>query len=218
MLHKKEEHGSANPLVIVVVVLVVLVLGLSVFGIWAYMNYSDQKMRVDLKIAAAVTAAQKQQGDADAAQFAEQEKQPFRTFEGTEDLGHVQFSYPKTWSVYTDRNGANVAGFEVYFQPLVVPPLSSGTPYALRVSIVDDTYEQVLNGYGEFVRAGSLKSSPITLNGVAGIRLDGNFSASTKGSMVILKIRDKTLRIFTESQIFVSDFDNTILKTLRFNK
>jgi hypothetical protein len=36
--------------------------------------------------------------------------------------------------------------------------------------------------------------------------------------MVLFKIRDKTLQLYTQSNNFQGDFDNTVLKTLEFNK
>lgn len=215
----KQQQGDVNPLLVVNIVLSVVILALGGFGAWAYMNYLDQKNHVDVKIANATTVAKQQQSDTDAKTFAEKEKQPTRPFAGPDDLGHVQFSFPKTWSVYVDKSGGD-GGFEAYFQQDVVNSLSdSKAPYALRVSISNNTYDQVLSGYNDQVKTGALKSSPIVFdNGASGIRLDGTFSNSIKGSMVILKIRDKTLRIFSESQLFVPDFDNYILKTLKFNK
>lgn len=215
----KNQRGEINPLVLVIVVLVLVVLGLGGFGIWSYVNYTDQKNHVDIKIAAAVSDAKKAQTDSDAVNFAEQAKLPTRAFAGPDDLGHPQFNYPKTWSVYVGNNNADGQGnFEAYFQPDFVPPLTSGAPFALRLSISNSAYDQTLLTYDDAIKQASLKSSPITIDGVTGIRLDGNFSATTKGSMVIVKIRDKTLRVFTESQVFRPDFDNYILKSLRFNK
>lgn len=213
------QRGEINSLVIVIVVLIILVLGLGGFGVWSYMNYTDQKNHVDIKIAAAVADAKKVQSDSDATNFAEQAKLPTKTFVGPDDLGHPQFSYPKTWSAYVGNNNSDGTGnFEAYFHPDFVPPLTSGTAFALRFSISNTAYDQSLLVYDDAIKQGVLKSSPITVDSVTGIRLDGSFGPNIKGSMVIVKIRDKTLRVFTESPDFRPDFDNYILKSLRFNK
>ena len=52
--------------------------------------------------------------------------------------------------------------------------------------------------------------------GYEGVRVDGQLSDTINGSVVIFKVRDKTLRIFCDSQDYISDFDNTILTSLRF--
>lgn len=210
-----EPMGDINPLVVVVVVLTLLVLGLAGFGLWSYMHYRDEKVNVDAKISTAVATAKKQQTDADNVSFAEQEKVPTRQFTGPDDLGRVQFSYPKTWSVYTDRSSDS--GLESYMYPLVVPSLSSGTPYALRISIVNTAYEDSLRTYHDAVQSGLIRASQVTVNGNTGTRLDGLIEQNIHGSMVLFKVRDKTVQLFTESIVFRHDFD-TLLGTLTFNK
>lgn len=206
-----------NPLVIISVVLAVFVVGLGGFSIWAFLNYQDQKNNVDAKVNAAVSDAKHQQTATDQAAFAEQEKLPNRQIVGPPDLGQVKLSYPKTWSVYVDHDGGG-GSYEAYFYPLVVPPLTSGTPYALRISIINNQYENVLGSFNETLKNGALTSTPVTIAGVAGVRLDGAFTKTVKGSMVLFKVRDKTLEVYTQSPNFEGDFNNTILKTLQFNK
>jgi len=129
----------------------------------------------------------------------------------------VKFSYPKTWSVYVERDGANNS-YEAYFYPLAVPPLSSNTPYALRTSIINNKYESVLAGFNDRLKTGALKASPITIAGVDGTRLDGAFTNTVRGSMVLFKIRDKTLEVYTQAESYKNDFDGIVLKSLEFNK
>jgi len=214
---RTSESGEVNPLLLVSVVLTILVLGLGSFSIWAYVNYNDQKDNVDQKISAAVATAKKQQSDADATKFAEQEKQPNRKFTGPSDLGSVELSYPKTWSVYVDKDGSN-SNYEAYFAAGVVPPISGKTPYALRVTVERKAYEDVIQAYQSKVKKGELKSSSITLQGQTGTRLDGSFSDDVKGSMVLFKVRDKTLEVYTQSDTFTSDYEKIILPSLSFNK
>jgi len=49
-----------------------------------------------------------------------------------------------------------------------------------------------------------------------GTRLDGTLDQDTNGSMVIIKVRDKTLQIYTESNDYLGDFNDTILSSLNF--
>lgn len=215
----RAESGLVHPLLVITIVLAFLTVGFGGFGVWAFVNYQDQKNNVDIKIADAVTAAKQAQTDADQAIFTEQEKQPTRQIIGPADLGKVTVSYPKTWSAYVDKDGTGTnASYEAYFYPSAVPPLSSDTPYALRISITSGKYETVLGTFNERLKTGKLTASPVTLAGVDGTRLDGAFSDKVHGSMVLLKIRDKTLQVYTEADTFKADFDTYILKTLEFNK
>jgi hypothetical protein len=216
-MKRSHEAGLVHPLVVTAVVLAVLSVGLGVFSVWAFLSYQDQKNNVDPKIAAAVATAKQDQMVADQKNFDEQEKLPNRQITGPVDLGLVKLSYPKIWSVYVDHSGGSNS-YEAYFYPLVVPPLSSGTPYALRVSIINNQYESVLASFNERIKNGNLKASPVNAEGVDGTRLDGAFTGTVNGAMVLYKIRDKTLEVYTQSQNFMGDFNNTVLKTLEFNK
>jgi hypothetical protein len=181
-------------------------------------NYTDQKNNVDQKISAAVADAKRQQIIDDEAKFAEREKQPTRQFVGPDDLGRVQVNYPKTWSVYVDKDGSGNTNYEAYFAASVVPPIASKTPYALRITVENKVYEDVLKTYQDVVKKGDLKSTAVTLQGQTGTRLDGKFSATVSGSMVLFKVRDKTLEVYTQSPTFASDYNNIILPSMTFNK
>lgn len=218
MLRRHNQRGEINPLLLISIVLTILVMGLGAFGIWAYLNYTDQKNNVDQKISVAVADAKRQQANDDEAAFAEREKQPTIQFVGPADLGSVQLNYPKTWSVYVGSDGSNGTNYEAYFAPGVVPPIAGQTPYALRITIENKTYDDVLRAYQDTVKKGDLKSSPVTLQGQTGTRLDGTFSKTVSGSMVLYKIRDSTLEVYTQSPTFASDYNNIILPSLTFNK
>jgi hypothetical protein len=215
---RNDQRGEVNPLLLISIVLTILVLGLGSFSIWAYVNYTDQKNNVDQKISAAVADAKRQQISDDEAKFAEREKQPTRQFVGPDDLGRVQVNYPKTWSVYVDKDGSSNTNYEAYLAAGTVPPIVSKTPYALRITVENKSYEDVLRAYQDVVKKGDLKSTAVTLQGQAGTRLDGKFSTTVSGSMVLFKVRDKTLEVYTQSPTFASDYNNIILPSLIFNK
>jgi hypothetical protein len=102
--------------------------------------------------------------------------------------------------------------------PGAVPPISNNTPYALRVEVANTTYEATLQQLDSNVKSGDLRASTITLNGVAGVRYDGKIQNELQGSMVVFKVRDKSLKVFTETETFRGDFDKIILPSLKFNK
>lgn len=198
-------------------VLAILLVAVGGFGIWAFMNYQDHKNNVDVKVADAVAVAKEEQAKEDEAVFAEKEKMPTRQLTGPVDLGALTLDYPKTWSVYLSNNGNNNQ-FEAFLHPGAIAALGSGTPYALQVNVINNSYETTVASYQSQVKEGTLKSSPIKLNDVDGLRLDGKFNDVVNGSMVLFKVRDKTLRLLTQTPAFVSDFDKIILPSLKFNK
>lgn len=196
---------------------VIFLLGVGGFGTWAYVNYVDQRDNTQAKVEASVATAKSQQQEEDTKAFAEREKEPYRQFVGPADLGRLELSYPKTWSVYISKNGQD-GNFEAVFHPIQVHPLDERRPYALRAVVQPNSYESVINDFQSKVEEGELRSDAVTINGFNGVRLSGNFSQSVpNGTMVIFKVRDKTLSISSESPEFFPDFNNIILETLRFN-
>jgi hypothetical protein len=216
-MNRTNSAGFVPVSLILNIVLAILLVAAGGFGIWAFMNYQDHKNNVDAKVADAVVIAKEEQAKEDEVTFAEKEKMPTRQLTGPVDLGALSLEFPKTWSVYLANNGGNNQ-FEAFLNPGAIASLSSGTPYALQVNVINNSYETTVAGYQAQVKEGALKSSTIKLNDVDGLRLDGKFSDSVNGSMVLFKIRDKTLRLLTQTPNFVSDFDKIILPSLKFNK
>ena len=216
MNQKSSQAGAVNPLLIASILLALLAAGLGGLSVWSFANYQDQKNNTDAKIEAAVTKAKTAQSAELEKDFLEREKQPYTKFNGPDDLGHVMFDYPKTWSVYVADNGTS-GDYEAYLNPVAVPTVSNSQPYATRVVVDDRTYDVVLRSYESAVKKGDLKSAPITINGFTGVRLDGKFSNTRTGSSVIFKVRDKTLILSSDATTFKNDFDNVILKSLDFN-
>jgi hypothetical protein len=186
-------------------------------GVWAYMNYLDQKNNTDAKISTAVTTAVKNQADKDAASFLEKEKQPNRQFAGPDDYGRLAFDYPKTWSVYVNKDTSNGGTYEAYFNPAAVPPVKADTQYALRVIIQQNDVERVLDSYDNLVKKGDLKATSMKADGTDGTRFEGNFTKDIRGMAVIFKIRDKTVTIRSDAETFRTDFD-ALISTITFNK
>jgi hypothetical protein len=211
------QQGSVSGALIASVVLGVLVVVLGSVSIWALVNYNDQKDNVDSKVEIAVAAAKTKQSEDDDKKFAEREKEPYDRFVGPDDLGRVEFDFPKTWSAHVARDAARGSSYEAYLHPKVVPPISNNSQYALRVVIEARTYEEVLRSYENRVQSGDLRSSSITVSGYNGTRLDGKFTKDVEGSAVFFKVRDKTLKIATDATVFRPDFNNIILKSLNFN-
>ena len=211
-----QRGAIAGSLIVIVVLGIVAAAGVGV-SIWALVNYNEQKTNVDGKIDMAVATAKKEQADSLEAKFAAREKDPNRQFVGPEDYGRVTFSYPKTWSVYIGRNVQSGGTFEAYLNPAAVQPITTSTQYALRVTIEEKDYDQVVASYNPSVKKGSLKASSVSVGGNNGTRLDGTFSTDIRGAAVIYKIRDKTLTIRTDADTFKPDFD-ALIATIAFNQ
>lgn len=217
---KSDERGSVNPLLMATVLLAVLLVAATGGFVWAFMQMTDWKNNTNAKIEVAVKAGKEEQTKVDDAKYAEEAKKPNLTFQGSSDLGSVRFSYPRTWSRY-DAQTTN-GSLMIYFNPVTVPAISSDNNYALRVQVTSDSYSDVLNDYQGLVQDGKATANTITIGktdssaGYSGVRVDGQLTDKTNGSVVIFKVRDKTLRLYVDSKDYLNDFNNTILNTLKF--
>lgn len=212
-----KESGHVNGWLITTIGLIVLSLGAIAAAVWAYMSYTEQKTNVDGKIDVAVITAKKEQADSDEAKFAEREKEPNRQFVGPDDYGRLTFNYPKTWSVYVNKDASIGGSYEAYLNPKSVPAVSASQQYSLRVTIEEKNYDTVIAGYSALVKKGDLRSSAVSVDGNNGTRLDGSFSKDIRGSAVVYKIRDKTVTLRTDADTFKPDFD-ALITTVKFNQ
>ena len=217
---RNDERGSVNPLLIATVLLAVLLVAATGGFVWAYMQMTDWKNNTNAKIDVAVKAGKEQQSKDDDAKYAEEAKNPYLTFQGSADLGSVRFSYPKTWARY-DAQTTN-GSLMLYFNPVAVPVVSDANNYSLRVQVTSDNYSDVINGYQGLVQEGKATANTIVIGktdssaGYSGIRVDGQLTDKINGSVVIFKVRDKTLRLYVDSQDYINDFNNIILNSLKF--
>lgn len=212
------ERGAVHGMLIALIATIILFIAAGSAAIWAYINYDRERTTVESQIKVAVANAQKEQSDADDKKFAEREKEPNRQFVGPDDYGRVTFMYPKTWSVYVANNSANSGLYSAYLNPIVVLPTSdSKQKFALRVTIENKKYEDVLKSYDAQLKKGDLKSAPTSSNGFSGTRIDGSFDRDFRGAAVLYKIRDKTLTIRTDADTFKPDFEQ-IITTISFNQ
>ena len=210
------EHGYVNGWMVGAIGALVLFVVTGGLAIWAYMAYSQEKTAVDSRISVAEAKAREEQAAADREKFNEEAKNPRIQFVGPNEYGRVSFLYPKTWSVYVDRNGSDRGDYRAYLHPMLVPPVSGQTSrFALRLEILNSDFDKVLGQYTSLIKKGDVKSSSVEFNGNAATRLDGAFSKDLRGSVVLMRVRDKTIRFSTDADTFKHDFE-TILATVTF--
>jgi hypothetical protein len=216
---RNDERGAVNMFLIISIILGVVVVGLGVGFGWAYLGMNEAQSDLDAKIEAAVESAVLEQQEISDLECDERNKEPFFTFYGPSDLGSVKFEYPRTWSSYVEDDGATSGNMKYYFHPGAVPKINEQTIYALRLSVENRKYEDVLQTYEARIRNGQLSAAPIVVNEHNGMRISGSFStAIANGTAAIFAIRDKTLILRTDSADFLNDFDGTILNSLQYNE
>ena len=216
--YKRRSFLSGSTFAIIGLALLVVLFG--GFSAWAYTNYTEAKSNLDSKITAAQAEAKKTQADEDEKKFAEREKQPMLQFVGPDDYGRLTFDYPKTWSAYqaTDVSEGGGKTYEAYLNPRVVPPITDTQKIAIRISIEQKIYDKAVADYDSQIKKGELKSSAWSNDkGLTGTRLEGNFSKDIRGTAVVIKMRDRTLTVRTDADVFNNDYE-ALIKTIKFNE
>lgn len=215
-------HGLGGNLMITIILAVLFIAAL-IFGIVEFSKVQDYKNNTDKKINQALTLR--------AAQLQSQAQTAFDAvntyqYQGSPTYGSVTFRYPKTWSAYVDTTNTSEP-INGYFHPSVVPGVNGKTAYALRVELTNNDYSQIVQQFDSDVSGGTVKSRayvPPKMQGkanvVPGVYLTGQINDqdnSQNGAMVIIKVRDKTLQIYTDSTDYLSDFNNIILAGLTYS-
>lgn len=218
-MRRRIEEGAINGSVFAIIALVILVLVFGSFSIWAYVNYLDQKQDVDGKIEEAVATARLEESKKSEAAIEKYKNETTTLFVGPSDYGRLTFEYPKFWSAYqaTDVSMGGGATYEAYLNPVLVPPVSETAKFALRVVIEQKTYDESVADYQKQIEKGELKSSAYSDGAHTGIKLVGNFNEDIYGIAVLIKMRDRTLTIRTDGEVFNENFE-TVLKTVKFNE
>ncbi len=215
MLKLNEKGDLLIPLVLVATLLA----GAIGFGIWAFMGRQDYKNNTDEKIAEAVRVAEDALSIKKDAEAAEAAKNPYTTYVGPAAFGTVSIAHPKTWGVYADERGTGSEPLNGFMHPDYVPADSNSVNYALRFQVLEQPYDTVLKQYESMLKQGKVAAAGYRLpkvDSVAGSRLEGEITSTRKqGVLIILPLRDKTVKIWTEGDKFRADFEE-ILKQLTF--
>lgn len=195
-------------------------IGLIAFSIWSFTSRGTYKDKSDQLVATAVAENTKKVQAEEAIKYAEAAKNPLRTYVGPDAYGTIHLEFPKTWSAYNQGIAAGSTPVDIFLNPAVVPSVNAqDATFSLRVQVLSSTYSSILGQYSSFQRSGKATVTPFrlaTVPSVVGSRIDGQITPKKQGSVIVLPLRDKTLRVWTESETFMNDFNNIILPKLSF--
>jgi hypothetical protein len=216
--YQPQKPHSHLPWILGLIATVVLLLSAIGFGVWAFMERDTYKNRTDEIVGREVELAKQQTAEKET-EFTEREKNPFKKYEGPSQFGGVGVTYPKTWAAFiteTDDGSTNIDG---YMHPGFVPGTRSGTAFALRIQVVNQSYADELKRFDSRVKRGDIKVRPFRAEKVPqalGSRIEGEINRGQRNYMVMLPLRDKTLKVWTEADTFLKDFNEIILPNLFF--
>lgn len=211
----KKGHGGLIQTIVLVVVSIIAAAAV-VFGVYYYLEWEEAQTNIDGKIAVAEAVAREEQQVADEEKFAEREKEPNLEFLGPSDYGSLSFMYPRTWSMYVEKDAATGGDFTAYLNPRQVNPISQQSINALRVNILNRSIETERVMYDGLVTAGQLTHSVFQIGNILCDKYKGTFDGTINGIMIMFKVNDKTVTIRTDAMIFEGDF-NKLVQTIRLN-
>lgn len=220
-MKRQQQDGYVDTWLIMFIVVSILFLGAISFAVWTFSSRQDYKNNSDQKSAAAVAVAKQQEDDVKNKQFAEQEKSPYNIYQGPEALGSLSITYPKTWSAYVDSTGQGSQPLDGYFNKATVPSIQDqNSSFSLRVQVATGGYTDTLANLAGQQEAGQITIKPYNfpkLPKIVGVRVDGQVEPQKTGSMIVMPLRDKTLKLWTTDPHYISDFNNIILPNFTFS-
>lgn len=222
VVQEKENHGLIKIILIIIFALIaVTFIGLF---IWMLVERNEAQSDLDGKLAVARAEAKDEQAKDDYEKYQEEMKYPYRTFAGPVDYGQLTFQYPKTWSLYVASAATAGGDYEAYFNPVQVDAVGVDTINALRVSIVEKSFDVVTQ---EYQKKMDRKDSGLTMESttigpenkkITANKYTGKIpDTELTGYIVTFKIRDKTAILQTDSVLFAEDY-NKLLETVTFNE
>lgn len=211
-------------LLITTIVLSILLLAALGFGYWAFTERQDYKENYAVKVAEEVEVAKKETTEANNIRFAEENKNPLKTYAGPGQYGSITVKYPKTWSAYIDASGKNRnAPLFAMFHPDIVPAVDPNDDdrqaIALRIEVLEDAYDSVIKEQQQRVESGEMKATAYALPKMpkeTGVKFTGVITEQLSGTQIVIPIRDKTLVITSETNQYAADFEKYILPNLTF--
>lgn len=215
------QAGAINLLAIPLVLVTVLLFGVAAVAYTYYGQATDYKNNVDQKISVAVDEASEKISEQKDKDNAEKNKFPYNRYDGPSQYGAVRVLYPKTWSAHvSEARGRTNKPVEGWMAPGFVPATNDdNNSFALRFIVEQRGYDAVLREYQANVKNGKLSAVPYqspNVPNVVGTRLEGEVIAKKQGVMIIMPMRENTLRMWTESRDYVADFNNIILPNFSF--
>lgn len=208
---------SLNPLIAPLVIAVILTFLLAGASVFFYGRYQSANTNLQSQIDTAVEAAKSEQKTQLEAEFAENSKSPYETYQAPVALSSIKVTYPKTWSSHVIEKGGTGLVLNGYFHPRTVPDTKKKGLFALRVTLETNVYAKEVETYDKLVDKGDVTAKAVTISGVKGVRFDGAIEKDVRGAVVLIPVRDKTLTIWTENTDFNKDFTDIILKEFTFS-
>ncbi|MBR3164147.1 hypothetical protein IKF15_02485 [Candidatus Saccharibacteria bacterium] len=217
-LRAEKQKGSLLETIILVVVCLIAAAAI-VAAVYFFMKFNELNGEQEIREQQAAIEAAAQQKEIDEKAREEADKEPNKEFLGPSDYGSISFYYPKTWSMYVEKDGTNNSDYQAYFRPDHVDPVSDrASRYSLRFSILNRQITDVQKTYQSKVQNGDMSADTFNAddNNISGTKYTGKIEEGIEGVVTLVKVNDKTVVLQTDAATYKADYEK-LLQTLRRN-
>lgn len=158
----KKSEGSKTIIIFVLAVATAVFAGLFV---WKFLDWSSVNSTIDYKVEQRIADREREIGDKIEAEWTAKMNSDTEKFGGPNVYGSLAFKYPKTWSVYIEKDDSSSNGvFSAYINPSSVGPIASDSVLALRIKIENADQKNIAAPFDNEVAAGTMSSSAVLVN------------------------------------------------------
>lgn len=218
-MRKLDQNGGVGA-TIAVVVLSLLLVGALIFGYVAFSEQQKYKTRTDEIVAKQVKIAVDQNSTTKDNEFAELSKSPVKNYNGPSTYGSITLKYPKTYSAYVDTSAQSNQPINGYFNPNFVPGIQSGSTFALRMQVTSEGYNEELQNFDSLAKDNKVSIKPFkfpNVKSVMGVKITGQLTPQVSGTMIMVPLRDKTIKLWTETDQYQKDFNKYVIPNFKFS-
>jgi hypothetical protein len=205
--------GSRGPGPIMLVLVIIFGIGTLVFAMLTLAESSKATNAtniLDHDISVAATNAAAEQKKTDIKNETAANESPFRAYTAPLADGAFVINFPKDWSGWVDQESSGTK-VDLILNPNFVQT-DNGTPdlAACTVQLVDQRSTDYMSGYSGNVQSGQLQQKSITVSGISGFDLTGNFGDQRTTRMVIVPVRDQVIVFTNENGSYGQEFSEIL--------
>ena len=207
-------HKPTNISLILIIILGIGTIGFGLASILAFGKAHTATATLNSSTANAARSAANTQKEADDKAAIVANESPYRTYTAPEAFGAFAISFPKNWNLTVDLEDNDQSQVDMQLHPDMVRTVNNKIDLlATRVTLVR---EQMSDYLARFTSNKKISQTPVTVSGIAGMKLTGTFPDARTTTMIVVPVRDKSLVFTNEDTTYAAEFQ-TILAQAKIN-
>jgi hypothetical protein len=207
----KSSGGGSTLMWVLIGLLGVGTVVFAILTVVAFGQASTAKNTLSKQKQAAADAARTEQKKTDerAAEIAAES--PFRSYVAPIEYGSFEIKFPKNWSSWVDEERSSGTQVNLIVHPDFIRKTNNLEELmAARVTLQQKTLNEFLRPYEANKK---VTRADITVSGVKGVQITGQFSDKRTSRIVVVPIRDKSLVFTNEASQYNAEFDQILAQS-----